>query len=53
MEGYNLKRYKIKITICAFGIWQEKIQIVSEQKLLELENSKNGTYAIDILEVLE
>jgi len=48
-----LKRYKIKITHCAFGIWREEIKIVSEQKLLQLENAKNGLYTIDILEVYE
>lgn len=48
-----MKTYKIKITCCAFGVWTEKVKIVSEAKLLEIENAKNGTYSIDILEVIE
>ena len=45
--------YKVKITCCAFGVWTENVKIVSEQGLLNLENQKNGTYSLDILEVIE
>jgi len=48
-----MKKYKIKITTCAFGIWREETKTVTENKLIELENNKNGLYSIDILEVYE
>ena len=49
-EGMKMKRYKIKLTTCWYGIWREEIKIVSEADLMEL--STPG-HAIDILQVIK